>query len=313
MKQISLVLVMGLPASGKTSLCKKLLSLNFNSTDLKIVHICYDSLISIEDQITYATEDNNESKWKKARKDVVDLVEDLILGLKNEEMTVGVSRFFSDHSDIKRTRFLILIDDNLYYKSMRYDYYKIARENGLGFIQVMMKSDIDTSQKRNKERESLIPDEVISKMASRFEEPTLSNSWDNSTIFIEEYTEQSTISIWDELIKSLDNPVKPLQMNEEETIEAQIKCAKNVIHQADLILRKLVSKSMKEYTKQSSENKLKPPYEKFNSIRQLILSKMAESTLNLPVEFMSEINEENRNDFSNIISDHFYKELNTSN
>ena len=73
MKQISLVLVMGLPASGKTSLCKKLLSLNFNSTDLKIVHICYDSLISIEDQITYATEDNNESKWKKARKDVVDL------------------------------------------------------------------------------------------------------------------------------------------------------------------------------------------------------------------------------------------------
>lgn len=62
---------MGLPGSGKTTLCHKLLGMRTEGVQFR--HICYDELLEV----------NDAEKWRDARDDLVLQVEHIIVNFVN--------------------------------------------------------------------------------------------------------------------------------------------------------------------------------------------------------------------------------------
>jgi len=67
MRRAVVVLLTGLPGSGKTTLCQKLLGMRPEGVQLR--HICYDELLKV----------NNTEKWRDARDVIIREVEHIIV------------------------------------------------------------------------------------------------------------------------------------------------------------------------------------------------------------------------------------------
>jgi len=67
MSRVALVLLMGLPGSGKSTLCQKLLQLD--KEDVKLQYVCYDELLEV----------NESEKWRNGRDQIIKQVEDIIV------------------------------------------------------------------------------------------------------------------------------------------------------------------------------------------------------------------------------------------
>ena len=65
--------------------------------------------------------DNGSGEWKRARQEMRDLVK--------TELTASSPK-------------VVLVDDNNYYRSMRHEYYQLARDMGVGFCQIFMQVTI---------------------------------------------------------------------------------------------------------------------------------------------------------------------------
>lgn len=67
MRRAAVVLLMGLPGSGKTTLCQKLLGMRPEGVQFR--HICYDELLEV----------NDAEKWRDLRDDIIRQVEQVIV------------------------------------------------------------------------------------------------------------------------------------------------------------------------------------------------------------------------------------------
>jgi adenylate kinase len=67
MRRAAVVLLTGLPGSGKTTLCQKLLGMR--PEGVQFTHICYDELLKV----------NDTEKWRDARDDLIRQVEHIIV------------------------------------------------------------------------------------------------------------------------------------------------------------------------------------------------------------------------------------------
>jgi adenylate kinase family enzyme len=67
MRRAAVMLLMGLPGSGKTTLCQKLLEMRPEGVQFR--HICYDELLKF----------NEAEKWRDSRNDIIKQVEHLIV------------------------------------------------------------------------------------------------------------------------------------------------------------------------------------------------------------------------------------------
>jgi adenylate kinase family enzyme len=65
--RVALVLLMGLPGSGKSTLCLRLMQLDQGDANIK--HVCYDELLEV----------NDTEKWRDGRDNIIKNVEELIL------------------------------------------------------------------------------------------------------------------------------------------------------------------------------------------------------------------------------------------
>jgi hypothetical protein len=67
---------------------------------------------------------------------------------------------------------LVMADDNFYYRSMRRPFLALARRAGAGFMQVLLRCDVEEALALNRARGSgTVPDAVITRMAGLFEPP----------------------------------------------------------------------------------------------------------------------------------------------
>ena len=111
-KPASLVMLIGLPGSGKSTFAKIL------QEKLKgkcVVHFEYDQFIPLEQQKQLASEnfgDTSAQSWKQERKSILDNIDNYLNG--NQVLT-----FKPTSIDRERDSHVLIIDDNNYYGSMR--------------------------------------------------------------------------------------------------------------------------------------------------------------------------------------------------
>jgi len=270
-RRLCLVTMIGLPCSGKTTLSKNLQLVYSRWNDINLLPISYDDFVPLETQKTFPsrplmakcirrnfvstinfmakelgiTESHGKDfRWKSFSSS---LSADADEFLPKETFVFELANYFKrnekyvgDHS----TDIIILIDDNNYYKSMRHEFFTIAREQCMGFCLLYCHAPVDICLQRNAKREQAtrVPDSVILDMDKKLEEPDLlKNECDTYCLQVGYVgSRKSKIRVIHYVFtRALENPVSPLPLDRTEVIEKERKiCSENAVHQADLILRK---------------------------------------------------------------------------
>ncbi|KAK9702100.1 Chromatin associated protein KTI12 [Popillia japonica] len=139
--------------------------------------------------------------------------------------------------DVYYKPIVVFVDDNMYYKSMRAEYLRLAKKYNTSFLQLYFDVKLETAIARNKYRTiNNIPDRIICEMALKIEKPQKYVFIVNSNIG---YTKCVLDSFRNAVNEALQNPLK----NSEEVPE--IVTIESKIHSVDLVLRKLVGDRIK--------------------------------------------------------------------
>ncbi|XP_051001399.1 L-seryl-tRNA(Sec) kinase isoform X2 [Acomys russatus] len=149
---------------------------------------------------------------------------------------------------VSRPLFLVL-DDNFYYQSMRYEVYQLARKYSLGFCQLFLDCPLETCLQRNSERLQPLPNETILLMERKMEKPNPEkNAWEHNSLVIQSSacSLEASPEVTDLMLTALENPIKCVEDNTEQKETDRITCSTNILHKADETLRRTVSQTMKE-------------------------------------------------------------------
>ncbi|RUS72152.1 hypothetical protein EGW08_020094 [Elysia chlorotica] len=312
-KSITLCVSCGLPGSGKTTYWRKFYEVLDLETALLIIE--YDKIIPqnwlLDQNMEFAenAEQSEEKKsWKSLRCQVLLVVQSLIqsLQISGKEGLKELSKPDNVRPDIwenilscihslnsrwldRQSQLAIIIDDNMYFRSMRYDYFKLARKYGTGFCQVYFNSSLSEVISRNMERgeEHRVPEVVIVKMSEKLEPPNSANhAWERLSIVVNMETRsdinhQSTIQL---LKSSLSNPVQAQSYpDEEEVNKNRVQNSANLLHQGDLILRKCVAAWVSKNKKCGSARDTQAQAKDGLRAKDLILKRLREDPLSFGV------------------------------
>lgn len=263
--EVCLVVLCGLPAVGKSSLARELrvasAGLGWRSAALS-----YDELIPEEAFLTghrdnrLSGEQQQQTEWRQHRQAVLKSIEHLLQDPSGDEAQLqDVCDFISKASwekcvqDLLRSLsrpapVVLLLDDNFYYPSMRYEVHQLARKHSWGFCQVFLSCDSETRVERNRSRARPVPSEVTEEMERRLEPPNPQrNWWERSSLELntsDGLREEHIQTVVDLISFSLKNPLSPIEDNSEQKEADRLKCANSVVHQTDQACRKLVSDAM---------------------------------------------------------------------
>lgn len=298
---LSLVVFMGLPASGKSTLANKLARL---SSAWHTVIISYDDYVPLSIQAEISESSNHSvsepdkvNLFKVLRKKFVHCVDaftrfvkhmsnaqrkgdidmhvkclnseleryELTGQLSNDSLLHKVENAMKEISSIfvddsKDFKVLVVVDDNNYYHSMRNDFYQVAKQNEVGYCLIYCNAPLKTCIQRNSQRpaESRVPNKSLVEMSLKFEVPdALKNVADMYCIEVS-LGDKSEVNL--ELLRHVleQSVCSPLKKNEDRTEEIERErriCSENEIHQADLVLRKWISKKINLVTFSNSLSK----------------------------------------------------------
>ncbi|EKX49044.1 hypothetical protein GUITHDRAFT_105125 [Guillardia theta CCMP2712] len=141
---------------------------------------------------------------------------------------------------------LILVDDNLYLRSMRYYFCKIARKHHASTCTLWVSCDVDLALRRNAAREvqDRVPPAVVERMFDKFEEPgytpSSKSSWEKHAAKV--CTDASFTIPWDLIIEAFKHPHTAEEVNPDAELQAEEdrkRTRENQTHRLDLELRKV--------------------------------------------------------------------------
>ncbi|XP_039093847.1 L-seryl-tRNA(Sec) kinase isoform X3 [Hyaena hyaena] len=213
--------------------------------------------------------------------------EDFITCLKDQDLISSAapeapSCYLLTKTAVSRPLFLIL-DDNFYYQSMRYEVYQLARKYSLGFCQLFLDCPVETCLQRNGQRPQALPAQTIHLMGRKLEKPNPEkNAWERNSLTIESpaCSPETSLKLTDLLLTALENPVKYIEDNVEQKETDRMICSTNVLHQADQTLRRIVSQTMRE----AKDERVLPSNMKF----------LAEELNKLKAEFLEDLRQGNK-------------------
>lgn len=256
---VCVVVFFGGPAVGKTSFSKFLLE-NSSSFDYSLKHFCYDDRIKIDENFKDFLEFES---FKDARKSVLNEIEDFIETCLEE----------------KSEKYLIIVDDNNYYRSMRYEFYKTAKKLNTGFFQIFFNSGLGKSLARNLNRKKTLNEEVVKNMFKKIEKPDVRNKWEaNTLIFNIDAGDSFQI-----LGQQVSQTIKERFKHPEVLIDPVVQIPQSSIHEIDLILRKSINQRLKS----STGSDVRKYATEFNNRRKQLLSDLRNNILEIPHDFNS--------------------------
>ncbi|XP_055976733.1 L-seryl-tRNA(Sec) kinase [Sorex fumeus] len=275
-RKLGLCVLCGLPAAGKSTLARALAQRLRLELGWAVGVVAYDDVMP-EAVPEEARARPLPAPWKLLRQELLAYLEsflravtdgtplaappqrteamwgDFVTCLKNQDLLPAPAPDAPSHCPFSqaagsRPLFLIL-DDNFYYQSMRYEVYQLARKYSSGFCQLFLDCPLDTCLARNAQRARPVPAETLRQMAGKLERPDPEkNAWERHSLSVLSMAGDSCDSqeLTDLLRAALDDPVKATEDNVEQKEADRIICAENAFHQADQSLRRAVSQTMKE-------------------------------------------------------------------
>jgi len=144
-----LVLLVGLPGAGKSTLCQ----LIKQSADCDVIHVCFDDVIPLSIQRNIALS-RAGVEWKLVRRRTLNIIAGVIGSYSQPTACESISsdldlmfrqfeqRLTIEFKAVRNKDVMLLIDDNNYYRSMRYEYYQLARAESLGFCQIYLQCQL---------------------------------------------------------------------------------------------------------------------------------------------------------------------------
>lgn len=230
--QLIAVSLIGIPASGKTTLAHKILKMStMNTLNAGVIIISFDNYIKINfSELT-------EGEYKQQRETLMRKIDNFMQLLSENEQhrwsEILMSHELKVQYDIKLNYpTLVLLDDNMFYRSMRQRVRAICRSLQSEHFQIFIKSSLQEAKKRNQQRSTQVPDSIIDKMNDLIEPPT-----NPQAIIISSFIDDAT------LLEMLED-----RINNPETIEVnqlKIQQRQSIIHEMDLITRKVLSMKIK--------------------------------------------------------------------
>ncbi|OQS00753.1 hypothetical protein THRCLA_05870 [Thraustotheca clavata] len=234
-----IVLLCGLPGAGKSTLSKYILQAFSSSYDID--YLCFDTIFAntSKDSTEFVPE-----QWQSSISSIY----------------LHVQQSLQEHiQSTTLTKKIFLLDDNMYYRSMRKKYYQLCRQWNAGFCQIYVNTNSVICQTHNASRVFPVPQVVFNRMETLFQapNPTLC-TWETHTLEIDHVENSSQITFHMETLfeKAFKNPILDHSQslkNERETSRRSNE--KSVLHQADLALRQLVGQLLKD-AKQTGSNNL---------------------------------------------------------
>jgi tRNA uridine 5-carbamoylmethylation protein Kti12 len=245
----SICLLMGLPASGKSTLARSLQATASLADGMHVVHIEFDD---VYEEMSKGGDSFSPVLWHQAREACYERIRHLALSPSH-------------------MRQLILVDDNMHLRSMRRRCFRIARDCQAAFMIIHFRASLSMSLARNSERISCnkVREVSIQTMASSVEEPNdVEHKWEGPilTLYPPEAHQQGNedrILSW---ISEHWRCVPPLI----EDRKPRCQSYESLIHILDIETRKIVSLAVEEASDGKAKGQLAL---KLNTMRREALSK----------------------------------------
>jgi tRNA uridine 5-carbamoylmethylation protein Kti12 len=214
------------------------------------------------------------------------------------------ANLFFHYNDANNKGFILLLDDIFYYESMRLIYYRLASEcmfqNTVYFNFCFKACSIDLLLNRNKTRPSQdqLDQKIIENIFNKFDCP-LQIAWEKEfshiiNIEIDDYSflnEMNLLEILFNSFEKFENHLVLKKNNQQQREQDFIVTNSSVLHQADLSLRKLVSRlvsDVRAVAEQSDINKQQQIALKaaeLNRAKSIILNQLRKLETNEQIDF----------------------------
>lgn len=237
MKFIAVSLI-GIPAAGKTTFAHRLIELSKrNDLSASVILVTFDDYIKM---------DFNKlaGEYKAFREKLQLKIEGLLRLLMSSEQLRWTEILSSHELKVHKDNFnlkqslttLFILDDNMYFRSMRQRIRAMCKKLQCQHFQIFMKSSFDEATKRNKDRSSSeqVPESVIEKMLRKIETPR-----NLRTIVIEHGQDDETLIAL--LHKRIEDPERTEEPAEHQKSQQQ----QSIIHDVDIITRRELNKKIK--------------------------------------------------------------------
>lgn len=248
--KVCFIVLIGIPGAGKTTFCELFKrNLSEQCSLVNVIHVCFDEFIKLEDQLDFET-----GRFKEKRQLLLESIGAFIKGIKLhdpnilEEANQVLSRKFSKNISIDLNTipsgkiYGILMDDNMYYRSMRYEVLGLARKYQTGFLQLYFNVPLLEATERNAKRARPIPEEIMSRMWLKLEKPNSQfYKWEINTIELNGNSNLDYCAeVKQEIVKCANKPEHLMEQN-----DARQPMEQSTLHKIDLLLRKAIGEVMK--------------------------------------------------------------------
>ena len=155
----AVVCLCGLPGAGKSTLARHVLAVGaerlraaLRVQGLRLWHLCFDDALAALQKEAGAS-DFDPELWHRARELALHAVHALFLFRSGTKALEAIARSsMAGNAEAARCIDIVLLDDNMHYRSMRRAYYKVAREAQLAFCTICLPLPVDEAVARDARR-----------------------------------------------------------------------------------------------------------------------------------------------------------------